>query len=113
MIGESLGEARRKTNSISKQRYVLRIEHLTVEKEGRNCIQDLSLSLARGEVLGIYGLLGAGRTELLEALIGQRRESNGRVFVNDRLLNGVATSACIRNGICLVPEDRQRDGVIP
>lgn len=113
MIGASLGNIRSKTTSIPEERDVLRIEHLTVEKEGRACIRDLSLSLTRGEILGIYGLLGAGRTELLETLIGQTRKSSGRIFVNGRFLTGVPTSECIRSGICLVPEDRQRDGVIP
>jgi erythritol transport system ATP-binding protein len=112
MIGKRLGDVKN-TASIRKEANVLRIEHLTVEKEGRNCIHDLSFKLAPGEVVGLYGLLGAGRSELLETLVGQRRESNGQVFIKNRLLNGSSTVQCIRHGIYLVPEDRQSDGLIP
>jgi len=113
MIGKGLGNAKSQTKSVPHQRDVLRVEHLTVEQDGRDCIHDLSFTLGRGEVVGIYGLLGAGRTELFETLMGQRRESNGQIFLHDQALNGSSTSRRIRNGICLVPEDRQRDGVVP
>jgi erythritol transport system ATP-binding protein len=74
---------------------------------------DVSLTLNRGEVLGIYGLLGAGRTELLEALAGNRRPSSGVVTVKGREFSCDSVKNAVRSGIVLVPEDRQRDGLIP
>jgi erythritol transport system ATP-binding protein len=76
-------------------------------------IFDVSLTLNRGEVLGIYGLLGAGRTELLEALAGNRRPLSGVVTVKGRQLSCDSVENAVRAGIVLVPEDRQRDGLIP
>ena len=113
MIGKSLHSDGARKRAITERPDALRIEHLTVEKEGRPCVHDFSLRVAKGEIVGVYGLLGAGRTELLETLAGQRREVEGRIFVGDRPLNGVPTSERIRRGIFLVPEDRQQDGLIP
>ena len=76
-------------------------------------VHDVHLSLRRGEILGIYGLLGAGRTELLEALAGHRRLQAGKVIVRDRNAHFESVSDAVRAGLVLVPEDRQRDGLIP
>jgi erythritol transport system ATP-binding protein len=73
----------------------------------------LSFTLRRGEILGIYGLLGAGRTELLEALAGVRRLLHGSVVVNRNRVDVSSVSKAVKHGIVLVPEDRQRDGLIP
>jgi erythritol transport system ATP-binding protein len=73
----------------------------------------VSFTLRRGEILGIYGLLGAGRTELLESLAGVRQLLQGSVVVNgiETQISNVAD--VVKRGIVLVPEDRQRDGLIP
>jgi erythritol transport system ATP-binding protein len=73
----------------------------------------VSFTLRRGEILGIYGLLGAGRTELLEALAGVRRLLHGSVVVNGRRVDVSSVGDAVKRGIVLVPEDRQRDGLIP
>ena len=74
---------------------------------------DVSLTVARGEVVGIYGLLGSGRTELMESLAGDRKFLSGSVEVNGQTLVGDSVGKAVRAGIALVPEDRQRDGLIP
>jgi erythritol transport system ATP-binding protein len=76
-------------------------------------VHDVHLSLRRGEILGVYGLLGAGRTELLEALAGHRKLSAGKIFVGGRELRSESVRDAARAGLVLVPEDRQRDGLIP
>jgi erythritol transport system ATP-binding protein len=76
-------------------------------------LHGISFALGKREVLGIYGLLGAGRTELLEALAGNRTILSGTVLVNKRRLDLTSVSNAIRSGIVLVPEDRQRDGLVP
>lgn len=73
----------------------------------------VSFALCKGEVLGIYGLLGAGRTELLETLAGTRTPVDGKITVNGKTLGSGSVGTAVRAGVVLVPEDRQRDGLIP
>ncbi|MBN9020388.1 MAG: sugar ABC transporter ATP-binding protein [Rhizobiales bacterium] len=75
-------------------------------------VRDVSFDLKKGEVLGIAGLMGSGRTELLEALFGLRRISAGsiRVHGKDTSISGI--SDALANKIALVPEDRRRSGLI-
>lgn len=76
-------------------------------------VHDVSFSLSAGEIVGIYGLLGAGRTELVEALAGNRKLDRGEILVRGRAVHIGSVSDAMRAGIVLVPEDRQRDGLIP
>jgi erythritol transport system ATP-binding protein len=74
---------------------------------------DVSLTLRKGEILGIYGLLGAGRTELVETIAGNRTSFAGKITVKGRALRGGSVGTAVKAGVVLVPEDRQRDGLIP
>jgi erythritol transport system ATP-binding protein len=76
-------------------------------------LHGVSFSLREGEILGIYGLLGAGRTELVEALAGFRKMSAGRVHLGGKKITVDSVRSAIRAGIVLLPEDRQRDGLFP
>jgi erythritol transport system ATP-binding protein len=76
-------------------------------------VDEVSFTLRRGEVLGVYGLLGSGRTEMLEALAGCRKATAGEIVLNGRTLHLAGVSDAVDAGIVLVPEDRQRDGLIP
>jgi ribose transport system ATP-binding protein len=88
---------------------VLRIEQLRTE---RYPDAEVSLTVHRGEVLGIAGLIGAGRTELAETICGVRPRRAGRVLLDGQPLAIVSPRDAIRRGICLAPEDRRRSGVI-
>lgn len=94
---------------------VVTVRNLTVapqhDHEAR--LHNLSFQLHRGEILGIYGLLGSGRTELLEALAGARPALSGTLTLNNKPLKLSSIAATVAAGIVLVPEDRQRDGLIP
>ncbi len=76
-------------------------------------LHDISFTVHKGEVLGIYGLLGAGRTELMETLAGSRRPLSGTVLVRGKRVDLKSVGDTMRAGVVLVPEDRQRDGLIP
>jgi len=80
---------------------------------GRPALQDISLTLGAGEIVGIYGLMGAGRTELFETLIGLRSAERGSISLDGERLERSALPDRIRSGLVLVPEDRQRDGIVP
>jgi len=76
-------------------------------------LHNVNFTLTKGEILGIYGLLGSGRTELLECLAGARRSSSGQIELDGRVLHLRTVSDAVKAGFVLVPEDRQRDGLIP
>jgi len=77
----------------------------------RPLVNGVSFEVAPGEIVGIFGLVGSGRTELLEAIFGIARADEGQVEVDGRRLAGGATAAAIGAGVALVPEDRQRQGL--
>ena len=92
----------------------LSIEGVTVPdpKGSYSVVDNLSLSVRSGEIVCIYGLMGAGRTELLESVAGKLRPSKGRVMLKGRDVSGQSIAQCIADGLVLVPEDRQRDGLV-
>ncbi|MEP1610327.1 MAG: sugar ABC transporter ATP-binding protein [Roseobacter sp.] len=86
---------------------------LSVQGLGRgNAVVDANLTLHQGEVLGISGLVGAGRTELLRLIAGIDRPTSGEVRVNDRAVHANNPRAAIKAGIGLVPEERKKEGIV-
>jgi ribose transport system ATP-binding protein len=73
----------------------------------------VDLTVHAGEVVGLAGLLGSGRTELLEAIFGADRSATGVVRLAGRTLGGHSPRAGVRAGLALVPEDRARQGFLP
>ena len=90
---------------------ILDVAGITVPGPTRPLVDDVSLQVRAGEVVGIYGLMGAGRTELVEALIGSR-PATGEVRVRGKLVADGTVRARQAAGLALVPEDRQRDGLV-
>jgi erythritol transport system ATP-binding protein len=92
---------------------LLEAEDLTLPRPGGGLwLNRVSFSLAAGEIVGVYGLMGAGRTELLETLIGERPDAVGRVVIDGTRIDGDSIGARIARGLFLVPEDRQREGLV-
>lgn len=90
-----------------------RAEDVCLPRPGGGFIVDhLSLSVRAGEVLGLYGLMGAGRTEFLECVMAQHHGSTGRYYVYAEELRSHSVAGRISKGIALVPEDRKRDGLV-
>jgi erythritol transport system ATP-binding protein len=75
-------------------------------------VDDVSLTVRAGEVVGIYGLMGAGRTELVETLMGMRQATAGEVAIRGKVEPKGTVRKRIEAGLALVPEDRQRDGLV-
>ena len=92
----------------------LSIEGVTVAEPdtGRVVVNNVSLDVRQGEIVCLYGLMGAGRTELMEALAGRDPISGGRVLLGDQDIADLNIQERIANGMGLVPEDRQRDGLV-
>lgn len=87
---------------------VLRVDGLSLP----GSLQGVSLEVRSGEVVGLAGLVGAGRTELLEAIYGLRR-CHGGVLVGGRPVRPGSVRSALAAGVALVPEDRHRQGLIP
>jgi erythritol transport system ATP-binding protein len=78
----------------------------------RLAVRGVSLTVHVGEVVGLYGLMGAGRTEMLEALAGRNKVLGGSVVLDGADLTHASVGERIDAGLVLVPEDRQRDGLV-
>jgi ribose transport system ATP-binding protein len=87
---------------------LLRVEHLACGKR----LRDVSLVLRAGEVLGIAGLLGAGRTELARAIVGADRPDSGRVVIQGEEVHARGPADAIRRGVGFLPEDRKTQGLV-
>ena len=72
----------------------------------------MSFELKKGEILGIYGLMGAGRTEVFECIMGLHPEHTGEVVLEGQPMKIRSVSEQIARGFALVPEDRQREGLV-
>ena len=79
----------------------------------RHVLHDISLSVSAGEVVGLAGLLGSGRTETAKAVYGAQPLDQGVVSVNKRRLRKRSPAASIRAGIGMISEDRKAEGIIP
>ncbi|MGF4041772.1 sugar ABC transporter ATP-binding protein [Paenarthrobacter nitroguajacolicus] len=78
----------------------------------RLSVDELSIDIRAGEIVCLYGLMGAGRTELLEALAGRVPIQGGEVRLKGNLIRQQSIAERIKLGLALVPEDRQRDGLV-
>ena len=92
----------------------IRIENVSASNDaGALAVHDVSLELGRGEIHGISGVAGNGQTELAEAITGVRPMSAGSMTLDGTHLAGRATVEWLEAGVVYVPEDRQRDGILP
>ncbi len=87
---------------------VLRVEGLS----RHGVCTDVSFSVRRGEILGFAGLVGAGRTEIMQLVYGFRRRDAGRIFVAGREVRIRSTRDAVKAGIALIPEERKKQGLV-
>lgn len=85
------------------------VEHLT-EREGR--VKDVSMYVRKGEIVGLAGLVGGGKTELCKTLFGAYRKASGKIILNGKELNLKTPTDAVKNRIALVPEERRKEGVL-
>lgn len=93
---------------------LLKAENLTLPRTGGGYLLDhISFELREGEILGFYGLMGAGRSDLVEYLAGARPQATGSIWLEGNPVTATTISGRIQSGFVLVPEDRQRDALVP
>ncbi len=89
----------------TKKEYILEVEHMA----GKGFF-DVSLKIAKGEILGLTGVVGAGRTEFAEALFGITKKISGKVILQGKEINVKNPQQAIKHGIVYLPEDRHLHG---
>ena len=107
MVGRELSQIFPPKNAPSSE-VVLSVDDLSVE----GILKDISFTLRRGEILGFAGLMGAGRTEVAETLLGLRRKSKGRIEIRGEEADIRSPSDAIRLGLSYLSEDRQGKGIL-
>ena len=85
---------------------------LEVKNLSRGILQDISFEVKSGEVFGISGLVGAGRTELARAILGIDKPESGEVYVRGKKVHYRTFADAIRDGLGLIPEDRKLQGLV-
>jgi ABC-type sugar transport system ATPase subunit len=107
MVGRDLDDQYSKTSAV-KDTVALSVRGLTA----RGRFEDVSFEVRHGEVLGISGLVGAGRSSVLAAIFGDLKVDEGQIVINDTTLANGSVRDAIRNGVGLVPEDRRGAGLV-
>ncbi|MCK8045463.1 sugar ABC transporter ATP-binding protein [Shewanella sp. 1CM18E] len=106
IIGGQINEEFSKFNQPSEQT-LLEIKNLTSKK-----FNDISFSVNKGEILGIYGLVGSGRSEVLNAIFGVDEFSHGTIYFDDKEFSQIKTRQAIKSGMAYVTEDRKSSGLV-
>ncbi|HEY7390228.1 MAG TPA: sugar ABC transporter ATP-binding protein [Bryobacteraceae bacterium] len=109
MVGRSIAAVFPK-RKVAIGETVLEVRNISCATAG---LHDISLAVRKGEILGIAGLTGSGRTELAETIFGLRDLNSGEILVEGRRFRAGSTVHAIRAGLAYVPEDRRRHGVVP
>ena len=108
MVGRSLENRFPPVDNTPKD-VILSIQHLSTKFEPH--LQDISFEVREGEIFGLYGLVGAGRTELLETIFGVRTRAAGRVYFNGRLMNFGSAKEAMEHGFAMITEERKANGL--
>ena len=108
MVGREMRTIPRRTTSFATDQPVLEVDGLAHAPR----FADVGFTLHRGEIMGLAGLVGAGRTEIAETIFGLRRRDAGRVRLDGRDISALPTHAIIRAGLVYAPEDRARHGAV-
>ena len=112
MVGRELSEqfpSKRLITEKTNRQPVLKVENATRDKE----FYDINLNVFNGEILGIAGLVGAGRTELVEAIFGVNKLDRGCIEINGEPVRINSPTQAVTTGIGLIPDDRKLKGLIP
>lgn len=108
MIGRQMNQEYPSRKGGASRETVLKVERLT----RKGAFEDITFELHRGEILGLAGLVGAGRTEVVRALFGADSLDSGSIYKNGAKININSPRDAIEQGIALVPEDRKTQGLV-
>lgn len=106
MVGRELNETYPERKSLPGKT-ILSIKNLT-----GNGVKNISFDVRKGEILGLAGLIGAGRTELAQLIFGYQKIESGEIILDGKTISPKSPEEAIQKGIALVPEDRKRQGLV-
>jgi galactofuranose transport system ATP-binding protein len=119
LVSHMIGKAVQQVEALERKRAstaTIRSDAPTLEARGlgkKGSVHPFNLDIRPGEVVGLAGLLGSGRTETARLLFGVDRPDEGTIRINDRVVKFRSPRSAIRNRIALTPEDRKAAGIIP
>lgn len=111
MVGRNMEERFPLAENIVQSEIALKVENFTSVES--NSFHDVSFELRKGEILGIGGLVGAQRTELVEAIFGLRKIQSGTLTKDGETILNPSPQAAIKNKFALLTEERRANGIIP
>jgi general nucleoside transport system ATP-binding protein len=112
MVGREVVFKTEKINSNPKQDVLLVKDLVVKDTRGITVVNNLSLSVRAGEIVGIAGVDGNGQTELIEAITGLRKSENGSIKVNNKELFGYSPRKITESGVAHIPQDRHKHGLV-
>lgn len=107
MVGRPMKEVYPKRPEFTGKEILLKTSHLS-----GNGVTDISLSIRKGEVLGLGGLVGAGRTEFAQLIFGSAKADSGEIYFKGKKVKITSPGKAMKAGIAMVPEDRKRQGLV-
>lgn len=110
MVGRDMGSENYHKEQPVPENTVLEVKNFT---DADNRFRNINFKLNKGEILGLAGLVGAGRTELVRAIFGADTRHSGEIFLNSKKVEIKCPHDAIQNGIMLIPEDRKIQGFVP
>lgn len=108
MVGRSLEQYYPERTEFKGEKVIFEVKHLS--KKG--LYQDISFELRQGEILGITGLVGAGRTEVVKSIFGAIHADSGAILLDGKPLKNASPSESIRQGVAFIPENRKQEGLL-
>ncbi len=109
MVGRSLDALPEKNRQKNRVQYDFQVSQFATS---RYPLKKINLKIARGEIVGLAGLIGAGRSELVNSIFGTLQKNSGTILLNEKEISVKQPSDAIRHGIFLIPEDRRKQGII-
>ena len=98
-----------KKNAKPTNELLFEVKNLTEQKQR---VKNINLNVKKGEIVGIVGLVGAGKTELCKTLFGAYSTASGEIWLNEKRIKPKNPTRAVKSGICLVPEERRKEGVL-
>ena len=110
-VGREITQQRKKTNFSTEkdQNYVVEVRNLAKKPK----VKDVSFGISRGEIVGLAGLLGSGRTEVAEMLFGSEMPDAGEILYEGILQKNISPTKAVRAGLAFCTENRRLDGIVP
>ena len=111
MVGRKIDATSLKTDEYIQDEIMLEVKNLSGKY--KPTVTDISFTLQKGEILGVAGLVGSRRTELVETIFGLRQKKSGQIFIHGKEVQNKDPIEAIKNGFALVTEERRATGIFP